>query len=396
MGEEFVRNPKALSYGLLVMTITHTLTHSFQNMHSTIYPTLKDEFLLSNQQIGLISAIPSLCSALLAIPTGLLSDRIGSKKMIAISIIVAILGAILASLSNSPLMLIVAISLLYLNTTIYHPAAYSFTTYLFEPKDRSKALGIHGGGGTFGMAIGPISISLLMGVFMLGWRQVYFAWVIPLILGLVAVFFIKYVPTGDIQIIKSSPDEPKQATKLLTTSLLMFLTFGGLRTVAQGMMRTFLSIWLVNTRGFDLTLTGLIIGSSFLMGIIAAPVGGVFAARVGEKKWTTATLLISYSCFSLAFFIPGTIPFIILYLGYGFFNLLSMAANSAIMAKLSPSKQRGLGFALYFLPGSIMGAIAPMIAAYIADIFGIFPVFLASMSVFSLAWLLLVFGVKVD
>ena len=103
MGEEFVRNPKALSYGLLVMTITHTLTHSFQNMHSTIYPTLKDEFMLTNQQIGLISAIPSLCSALLAIPTGLLSDRIGSKKMIATSIIVAILGAILASLSNNPL-----------------------------------------------------------------------------------------------------------------------------------------------------------------------------------------------------------------------------------------------------------------------------------------------------
>jgi MFS family permease len=365
-------------------------------MHFTIYPTLKDEFMLTNQQIGLISAIPSLCAALLSIPTGLLSDRIGSKKMISISIIVAISGAVLASLSNNPMALIVSISLLYINTTIYHPAAYSFTSYLFEPKDRSKALGVHGAGGTFGMAIGPISISLLMGFFAFGWRQVYFAWVIPLILGLVAVFFIKFVPTGDVKIIKSSPDDPPQATKLLTTSLIIFLMFRGLRTVAQGMMVTFLSIWLVNTRGFDLTLTGLIIGSSFLMGIVAAPIGGLFAARIGEKKWITAALLISYSCFSLAFFIPGTIPFIVLYLGYGFFNLLSMAANSAIMAKLSPSKQRGLGFALFFLPGSIMGAIAPMIAAYIADIFGIFPVFLASMSVFSLAWLLLVFGVKVD
>jgi MFS family permease len=235
-----------------------------------------------------------------------------------------------------------------------------------------------------------------MGLFAFGWRRVYFAWVIPLILGLVVVFFIKHVPTGDIKIKTSSPDDPPQATKLLTTNLIMFLVFGGLKTVAQGMMRTFLSIWLVNSRGFELTLTGLIIGSSFLMGIVAAPVGGLFAARIGEKKWTVASLLISYSCFTLAFFVPGTIPFIILYLGYGFFNLLSMAANSAIMAKLSPSKQRGLGFALYFLPGSIMGAIAPIIAAYIADIYGIFPVFITSMGVFSLAWLLLVFGVKVD
>jgi MFS family permease len=73
-----------------------------------------------------------------------------------------------------------------------------------------------------------------------------------------------------------------------------------------------------------------------------------------------------------------------------------MAANSAIMAKLSPSRQRGLGFALYFLPGSIMGAIAPMVAAYIADYFGIFQVFLASIGVFASAWLLFTLGVKVD
>jgi MFS family permease len=176
----------------------------------------------------------------------------------------------------------------------------------------------------------------------------------------------------------------------------MFLVFGGFKTVAMGMMRTFLSIWLVNTRGFDLTLTGIIIGSSFLMGIVAAPLGGLYASRFGEKRWTVITLLVSYTCFSLAFFVPGMIPFIILYLGYGFFNFLSMAANSSIMAKLSPSEQRGLGFALYFLPGSIMGAIAPMIAAYIADLLGIFQVFLASMGVFIIAWLLLVFGVKVD
>jgi MFS family permease len=73
-----------------------------------------------------------------------------------------------------------------------------------------------------------------------------------------------------------------------------------------------------------------------------------------------------------------------------------MAANSAIMAKLSPSKQRGLGFALYFLPGSVMGAIAPMIAAYIADGFGTFTIFLVSIVVFALSWLIFTFGVKVD
>ena len=132
------------------------------------------------------------------------------------------------------------------------------------------------------------------------------------------------------------------------------------------------------------------------MGIVAAPIGGIFAAQYGEKRWTMATTIAAYVSFALAFIVPSNTLFTIFYLGYGFFNLFSMAANSAITAKLSPSKQRGLGFALYFLPGSIMGALAPMVAAFVADIWGIYNVFLTSVGVFALAWLVFTFGVKVD
>jgi len=60
-----IKYREILSYGLIVMALTHTLTHAFQNMHSALYPILKTEFTLTNQQIGLISSIPSLSSALL-------------------------------------------------------------------------------------------------------------------------------------------------------------------------------------------------------------------------------------------------------------------------------------------------------------------------------------------
>jgi len=152
----------------------------------------------------------------------------------------------------------------------------------------------------------------------------------------------------------------------------------------------------VNTRGLNLALASLVFGASSLMGIVAAPIGGVLASKYGEKRWIVYTLVVAYTCFALAFLIPSIWAFAVFYLGYGFFNLLGMAANSAITAKLSPSRQRGMGFALYFLPGSIMGAFAPMIAAFIADSFGIFNVFMASVGVFAMAWVLFRFGVKVD
>ncbi|MBD3207048.1 MFS transporter [Candidatus Bathyarchaeota archaeon] len=394
--QQQLRYREILSYGLIVMALTHTLTHAFQNMHSTLYPILKEEFMLSNQQIGLISSIPSLSSALLSIPTGLLSDKIGSKKMILLSNLVAITGAVIAGVAQNPLMLILAVSMLYVNTTIYHPASYSFTTFLFKPQDRSKALGLHGAGGTLGMAIGPISVSIIVGLLGLGWRYVYLAWVIPLLLSLIAVYAIKVVPTADDEDKTSMENGIKGAQKLWTTSLILFLVYSGLKMAASNMTLTFLSLWLVNDIGFTVSTTSLIIGASSLMGIFAAPIGGALAARYGEKRWTYSTLIISISSFALAFLLRIKWVFPVFYLGYGFFNLLSMAANSAIMAKLSPSRQRGLGFALYFLPGSIMGAIGPIVAAFIADSFGIFTVFIASMVVFASSWTLFTFGVKVD
>ena len=64
----------------------------------------------------------------------------------------------------------------------------------------------------------------------------------------------------------------------------MFLLFGAFRTIAGGMTSTFLSIWLVNNRGLSLALISLIFGASSLMGIVAAPIGGIFASKYGEKN----------------------------------------------------------------------------------------------------------------
>jgi len=384
-----------LSYGLVVMAFTHTLTHVFAAIAPTLYPEFITEFGLTNQDLGLIASIPSLCSALLSIPVGLVADKIGAKKMILLSITVAISGALLVYTATGPVTLILGLSLLIVNTTIYHPASYSFTTFLFKPKDRPKALGLHGAGGTLGMTLGPMSLALLVSSFAFKWRQVYLFWVAPLLLGAIAVQFIKYIPSEDVST-QSAEESKGQATKLLTTGMLLFLIFGAVRSMGISMNSAFMNVWLADTKGWDVAFRGILTSANTLMGLVAAPLGGFLAAKYGEKRWTVWTLIASYTCYSLAYILPGNTTFIIFYIASGLFNFLSMAANSAIMAKLSPSKQRGLGFALYFLPGSVMGAIAPIIAAFIADTFGMYNVFMACIGVYFLAVAVLQFGVKVE
>jgi len=215
-------------------------------------------------------------------------------------------------------------------------------------------------------------------------------------IGVILVFFIKSVPKEDLEIKADSGAESSQATKLFTISLVAFLIFNGIRNFAASMSTAFLSVYLVNSRDWTIEIASLIIGASSLMGIIAAPLGGFITGRFGEKRWILMTLAVSSVCYGVAFLMPNTMIFVFFYLSYGFFNYLSMAAGSSLMARLTPSRQRGLGYALYFLPGSISASIAPMVGAYIADLFGLINIFVASTLILMSSLLMLQFGVKED
>ncbi|MFP3951431.1 MAG: MFS transporter [Candidatus Bathyarchaeia archaeon] len=388
------RKNKLLGYGLLVMAVSHTLTHVFGGIHTAIFSLLRDEFSLTLQQLGLIAAIPPLCQAVLAIPTGFLSDKIGSKKMLLLSFGFAAAGAVLAGLAVNPLMLVVAISLVYINTTIYHPASYSYTTKIFNPGERSKALGLHGAGGTLGHAMGPLAVSLLIGLFAWQWRQVYLMLALPMIIGIIMVLFLRE-GEEDADEQRRASDEG-EATKFFSMSLVMFLAYSSLRSMGGSMISSFLVLYLQDIRGMQIALASFLSSATTLTGLIAAPTGGYMASRFGDKRWLQVSLLVAFIFLTLSFNLPGNTLFIVFYILYGFTNTLGMAPRSALMAKLTPRKQRGLGYALFFLPGSIVGAISPLIAGYLAESIGFGNLFNIAIGINFLALAILRFTVKIE
>jgi len=365
-------------------------------MRSTLFPVLKEEFSLSNQQIGLIVAIPSLCQILFTVPTGLFSDRFGPKKLIALSIIMASVGAFLGSISMTPLMYIVASTLLTLNSTLYHPPSQSYVSKITRPRDRSRALGIWHAGGTTGVSLGPLSITILMGFFAFQWRQVYGFWVLPILLGLVALYFMK--PPAEMVKRKAEEDwdESDTVETLLNTNMIFLLLFGTIRRFGGGLTTGFLSIWLAESQGWTISQVGIMFGVSSLMGIVASPLGGELASRFGEKKWLVGTLFASYTCFMLAIVLKGLWPFMLFYLAQRFFGILGMPARMTMTARLSPPRQRGVGFALSSVPENIIGPLAAIVAAYVADYYGLYPIFIATAVIYYVALGVLQLGVKID
>jgi len=391
----FTEARSLLNYGLIVMTVTHVLTHVFGGIHTAIFSILRDEFNLTLQQLGLIAAIPPLVQALFAIPTGLLSDRFGSKRMVLVSFFIAILGALLASQAFNPLVLVVAVSLVYLNTTIYHPASYSFTTKLFRARNRPKAMGLHGAGGTLGHAAGPLMVSVFIGLLAWQWRQVYLFLAFPMVLGIIMVLFLRNETMKEVKVNSAKFEENGDSSRLFTASLVMFLAFSSLRMMGSSMIGSFLVLYLQDIRGLTITYASLVASTTTLTGIIAAPIGGYMAARLGEKKWILMSFGAGWIFLALSMLLPNIIWFTGLYVAYGFCNTMSMAARSSIMARLTPSRQRGLGYALFFLPGSVMGAIAPIIAGLLAQSYGFNAIFYSALVLYVVSLAVLEFRVEV-
>ena len=388
------RDKTAFSYGPLVTMITHVLVHVFTRIHPALFPIFRTDFNLSLQQLGVIASTPRVLGALFSLPSGLLSDRLGSKRMILVSLFVSCLGIFVVTQTNNYITLILAIIFVSINITIYHPASYRLITQL-QVQERLKALSIHEACGTLGVAIGPISVSVLLGGLAFNWRQVYLFWLIPILLGTIAVWKIRAEPRTEKT--EEQPSESSASIRsLFTLNLLFFLVFLGVRMVAGQMVETFVPIYLVDEKGVSNVLASFIYGIGSAARVAGAPIGGLLASRFGTKRWLLAALSFTYVSLGLAVLIPHNTAFIVFYIAYSFCSTLSMTANSAIMAQLSPIQRRGLGYAFFFLPGSLVGAVAPLLSATIADAFGMTTIFVVSVTIYIVGQCILKFRVHVQ
>jgi len=148
--------------------------------------------------------------------------------------------------------------------------------------------------------------------------------------------------------------------------------------MGRQIVSTLMSPYIVLVRGFSVQIASFIMGLMSLAGIIAAPLGGLFADRLGEKKWLTLTF--STSVLALVGFMnAGTIEqLFLLAIVYGYLVYSGMAATAALVSYFTPTARRGLGYALFFLPSYLVGAVAPVIATSVAESYGMLSSFTLS------------------
>jgi MFS family permease len=236
-----------------------------------------------------------------------------------------------------------------------------------------------------------------MGWLAFTWRQLYLFWIGPIASGLVFLYFVRDEPSlNEKDSVGDEPGEAEGATTLLTRNFMLYISSRGVRMFAGSMVGAFLSIYLIEAMSWTLVEIGIMYSASSLLGLVASPVGGYAATRVGEKRWAVISFTLGFTCFFMAFLTRRVYPFMALYLAYRFFSILSMPALASITARMSPSRQMGMGYAISFMPSSITGIAAPMVAAWIADSYGLAPIFSVATAVMYLSLMILQLGVRFD
>src|SRR3990172_1160166 len=148
----------------------HGTVHIMELTYPWLITRIEADFGIGSVVTGGLATVFGWAFGSSAIPAGLLTDRLGSRRVLVYAFMGAAVLAVLVGLSPNEWFLAAALAGLGLSVGLYHPAGLSLMAQ--GVRQRGLALGLHGLAGNVGQALAPaIAIGLAVAV---DWRVAFF------------------------------------------------------------------------------------------------------------------------------------------------------------------------------------------------------------------------------
>jgi len=352
---------------LYFASFCHTITHAMTLTLAPLLPLIRSELNLTNTETASFAFISFLAFGALALPSGLLSDRVGSLKVMKIGLGLFLLSIVGIVLSNGPLGLWLSLLLFGVGAGTYHPAGLSLVSKLY-PKDMGKAMGFNGLLGNLGESSSPI-IAAAVGVY-IGWKYPYLFWSIPILVLLSISFSIKdskvkdYIQDEENLDFKYLQETRKLISKKFVLYILILLFRGLFYTGTVLLLTTFAK----DVLSIRVLIGGIITTILIVAGMPGQILGGKISDRLGYKKPLLIFTLIASISIALIANTSNPIIFVIFSMLMGFSYFAAQPAQNMLTASMGSPKIRGLlyGFSSLCIFG--FGSFAASVGGYIADI----------------------------
>ena len=376
-------------WSLFVCSITHTFIHVFTMMHAALIPVFIKEFGLSIFEAGMLVSIPQALSVSISLPYGVIIDRMDPRKLIALSLLMSGFGGLAVSQAGGFLTLLLPLSFIPLSSMVYHPPALTIVSELFPERKRSKILGIHAVGGTMGVAIGPITLGLILENF--GWRFSYLVWCIPVLLSALLLPSLPGVrPAAHKEMLAEedsgvADESIGSSSKMIKRGFTLLLLAMGINSIGQQALSAYMTVYFVSMRSLSESSASLLYGISPFVGILGSLIGGFLGDRLGNRRWISAAYMGRIFVYTGIWLGPLWM-LVAVYLMGGFFGVSTLGPLTSLVARFSPKRRRGLAYVIFMVFPSLMGSISPLIAAKLIEAYninGLFPfaIILTSISI---------------
>lgn len=363
---------------LALATLAFAACFTAWGMLAPIAPALQEELGLSNIQTSVMISIPVVLGSLLRIPLGLLTDRIGGRKVFTVMLFYSAGAAALVGFASSYVALIGAGFLLGAAGASF-AIGVPFVAQWYPPKRQGFALGVYGMG-NIGNAIAAFSIPAI--------RDSAGQEVAGLVLAaVIAVYGLIWMSLARQAPVEQAPPTSYREVlgagwKLWRLALFYFVTFGGFVAMAL-----YLPKLLVDWYDLSLTDAGLRAAGFTLLATGVRPIGGMLSDRIGGYRVLTIAFLgAGVDAIGLSW--QASVPTMWLTTFFCLTMALFLGLGNGAVFKLVPlsfPKATGAATGIIGAAGGLGGFFPPLFLGVVKDATGDFV--LAFVLLVAFAWL---------
>lgn len=360
---------------VFVLTAGWIVIWIYRTILTPIYPIISSFFGgASDASLGNISSFYFLGYVCMQIPSGILVDRLGKKKILIPGFLLLGIGTLVVALSQRISTVFIGSILAGVGCGTYYGAAYSLTTEHVPLNKKSLATAIVNSGTAVGSGLGLISSSFFVGEGILPWQSLLY--ITAILVLIMIVIFQKFIreelPASKKENapVKKSRSSLKGLFKLpmISAYILYFSTL-----YAYYLIDTWLPNFLETERGFQGTAIGVTSSLVFFAAIPGALVFSRIADRIPNKKVTIIIFLEIAAAFVLFITVTTSNQSLLIFgiIAYGFLGKLAVEPIIiSWLGQYAPRKSIATTYGVFNFFGMSASVLVPSITGMISDATG--------------------------
>jgi MFS family permease len=254
------------------------LSYFFRNVNAVISRELATEFALAPSNLGLLTAAYFLAFAAFQLPLGVLLDRYGPRRVLAVLYAIAGLGALVFGLAEGFAMLTLGRALIGLGVAGGLMGAIKAYTLWFPPSRLATLTGLHIAVGGIGGLTATAPVEAMLGPF--GWRALFYG--LAALSAIAALLIVTIVPEKKLPGEGDSLGRQAAAFRIIFASGTFWRIAAPLvltHAVYQALQGLWLAPWMYDVAGFDRAT----VARHLLYGATAYAVGSVFFGAASDR-----------------------------------------------------------------------------------------------------------------